>query len=129
MNQDDWRKFDKTLYPDKTDRTQTVKDAQASFVTNLNTYIKEALENGFYTASKKGTGLVLTARTSFTYVAVCFEDGSLCEIYTRQNNKQHVIKIYPNTDDENAAATRARSSMVTQLAIIDLAAKKDSFFK
>jgi len=129
FKQDDWIKHKKTLYPVKTDRTAAVITAQAAVKTELNKYIKEALENGFYTVQGEGVGLVLSAQTSFTYIGVCFKDGEFCEIITRQNNKQYILNLYPTLTDESSAATTARANIVTQLAIIDVAADAGSFYK
>lgn len=127
--QDDWEKSGKTLYPDKSDLTRAVVDAQALFKAELKVYVIAALESGSYTVQGRGAGLVLSAPIDFTYIAACFVDGEFCEIYTWQNNKQYILNLYPDLNDESSEATTARANIVTQLAIIDSAADTGGFYK
>jgi len=126
--QDDWVKLSHTLYPDKSDRTAAVITAQADFKTAANDYVTLALNGGFYSTKSKGAGLIRLAG-SFSYVAMDFEDGLLCKIYVRQNNKEHALVLYSDLDDESTDATKARASMVTELANISTPASADSFYR
>ena len=128
FQQDDWIKHGKTLYPDKTDRTRAVSDAQDAFKVELDKYVIAALQGGFYSQSM-GTGVTLSARTVFGYIAVSFEDGDHCKVYVREKNKQYILTLFPDLDDETSAATTARTNMVTQLAIISDAAKTGNFYE
>jgi len=129
FNQKDWIKNGKTLYPNKSDRTRVVSDAQAAFKAELDKYVIAALNAGKFTAEKRGTGLTLPARALFKYFAVEFEDGVLCRIYIRHENKQYTYTLFDNLADETAAATTARANMVTQLGIIENAADAGNFYE
>ena len=123
-----WTKHRVTLYPDKSKRTRTVSDAQDSFKSNLDTYVIAALQGGFYSQGR-GAGITLSAREIFTYIAVSFKDGEYCRLYVREDNKQYILELFPNLDDETVAATTARVNMVTQLAIIDTTANSGGFYE
>ena len=129
FNQDDWIKKGKTLYPDKSDRTGAVADAQEAFKLELDKYVIAALNAGKFTQDSTGTGVTLSARTSFNYFAVGFEDGVSCMICVRSNNKQYDLTLFTDLRDETAAATTARANMVTELAKISTAADAGGFIK
>lgn len=128
FQQDDWLKHGKTLYPDKADRTRAVSDAQGAFKSQLDVYVIAALRGGFY-SQRTGTGVTLNARTVFGYIAVSFEDGEHCKIYVREKNKQYILTLFPDLNDETTAATTARTNMATQLAIVSDAAKTGNFYE
>ena len=125
--QDDWVKLKCTLYPDESDRTQPVIDAQNAFKAACDTYVTLALDGRFYSADSKGSGIIISAG-SFNYIAVSFEDGVSFKLYVRNANKQQTIPLYPDLNDETRAATDARADMATNLAIISAAAKAGNFF-
>jgi len=129
FKQDDWIKKNKTLYPNKSDRTRAVSDAQVAFKAELDKYVIAALNAGKFTIESRGSGLTLSARTLFNYFAVEFEDGVVCRIYIRHENKQYTFSLFDNLADETAAATTARANMVTQLAIISNAAGVGNFYE
>jgi len=124
-----WYKLGKTLYPDISDRTQAVIDAQALVITNLNTYVKEAIESANYTAINEGTGLVLSSQTSITYDFAYFKDGKLFQICVSNDGKNCLLALYPDLTQETSAATTARANIVTQLAIIDSAANTGNHYE
>lgn len=128
FKQDDWTKLRKTLYPIKADRTRAVSDAQAAFKSNLDAYVIEALKAGKY-GQGIGTGVTLSARTVFGYIAVSFKNGEYCRVYVRESNKQYTLSLFDNLADETAAATTARANMVTQLGIIEIAADIGNFYE
>ncbi len=128
FSQDDWLKLHKTLYPVKTDRTRAVSDAQDAVKANLDIYVIQALQGGHYTR-KKGSGVTLSARTVITYDAVSIEPGMPIKIYVRNNNKQYTLTLYPDPSDENATAITAKADLMTELGIIESAAKAGSFYE
>ena len=130
--QKDWIKKGKKLYPNKSDRTRAVSDAQVAFKTELDKYVIAALNAGRgtgVTVENTGTGVTLSARTLFNYFAADFEDGVLCRIYIRYKNKEYTYRLFDNLADETAAATTARINMVAQLAIVSDAAKTGGFYE
>ena len=126
--QHDWLKHSRTLYPNKTDRTRAVSDAQAAFKVELDKYVIEAIQGGFY-SQQTGASVILSARTIFKYIAVSFKDGEFCKVYVREKNRQYILTLFPDLDDETSAATTARANMGTQLAIIDSAANAGGFYE
>ena len=129
FKQDDWIKNGKTLYPNKADRTRGVSDAQIAFKAEADKYVIAALNAEKFTVEGRGTGITLSARTLFNYFAIEFQDGVLCRIYIRHENKQYTFTLFDNLADETAAATTARANMVTQLAIISTAADAGNFYE
>jgi hypothetical protein len=127
FSEDRWEKLGAKLYPDKTDRTQSVIDAQDAVKSNMNTYVKEAIENDEYTVV--GDGLDLTAITQLNYNAGCFKDGSMCDIIIRHNNKLYTIKLFPTIDNETAAATTARAAIAKNLGTIETAANTGGHYE
>lgn len=123
-----WLKHRVSVYPDKSKRTRAVSDAQDTFKSNLDAYVIAALQSGFYSQGR-GAGVTLSDRVIFKYIAVSFKDGEYCRLYVNHSDKQYILELFPDLDDETAAATIARTSMVTQLAIIDAAAKTGGFYE
>ena len=129
IDDDVWKKSRYTLYPTKTDRTQAVIDAQTAAKTEIATYIKECIESGNCVAQGSGKGLTLTSQTSVVYPAVKIAKSGHIFIYITDNNKNHLLALYPDQTLETAAATTARVNLMTELAIIDVAADAGDFWK
>jgi len=127
-------KFDKriggdtyTLYPDGDD-PDNVLAAKAAVLTSADTYISEAIEGGFYAVASGGDGYVLTAATSFDYGSICVDEGNICHVYTRQNNTQYKISLFPN-GNETLTSARAKDALLGQLSLIETQVNTDRKFK
>jgi len=129
VDQDDWEKNGKTMYPDKTDRSAAVITAQAEFLTQADIYIKQCIESGFYTQQSEGAGLDLASQTAIDYSVICMDGDIGCELYVRQNNQQYILNLYPTLSDESTAATAARVAMIVERDIIVSASDAGSFWK
>ena len=129
VDQDDWEKNGKTMYPDKDDRSQAVKNAQSEFKRQADIYIKESIDNEFYTPRGKGSGLSFDPQGKINYNAICMNGDAGCELHVRQNNRPYILNLYPVLADENSAASAARANMITQRDIIIAAAQRGRFWK
>jgi len=131
LNQDDWKKTiarkQHRLYPDKANRAQAVINDQGEVRANISVYVKEAIESGFYTVD--GKGLDLKSVNSIKVIAVRINDGIFCKAFIRPENKQYVLNLFENQNDETAAAATARNRILTKLGNIETLSNAGKFFR
>ena len=132
VNRGDWDKSiagkNYVFYPDN-DEPANVLAAQSSALTNIDIYVAEAVEGEFISVASGGDGFVLSAVIEFDYAAACFEAGSICHIYTRQNNVTYQLQLFPDINDETEPAMNARVAIEAQFEIIETQVDSDRKFK